>query len=473
MSETLALCADFAPQSLADWRRLAGKALRGADFGSLCSETADGIPVEPLYPAATGRAALNRRPGGAWAIVQPVDHPDAEAAAAQVERDLEGGATGLSLRFAGALAAWGFGLPFSRNALARILDRIGERSPQIRLEPHPRSDQVAAWMLGRAGRAPGRAVSFCLDPVGTLAVAGADTCPPAELARIAAELRSAGFAGPFFEADGRVWHEAGATEAEELGAVVAAIVHDLRLLGEGVDPASAFAMIGVSLAVDCDQFLGLAKLRAMRLLWARLQALCGVPPSPCRIHAETSRRATTAADPHGNLLRGTIAAFAAAAGGADSVTVLPFTAAVGLPERFARRVARNTQHLLLEEAHVGAVADPAAGSGALEALTDALAERAWDAFRAIEAEGGIDESLRRGLLQARIAKSAERLRLAVGSGARAIVGVTAFPNPQPVQAPVEPFEASAPEPAPHRTAEPLAFVRLETFAPAARAEERA
>ena len=118
----------------------------------------------------------------------------------------------------------------------------------------------------------------------------------------------------------------------------------------------------------------------------------------------------TKRDPHGNIVRGTIAALGAAVGGADAVTVLPFSAALGLPDAFARRIARNTQTILIEEANIHRVADPAAGSGAIEALTDALCEVAWSLFQEIEREGGAARALETGSIQQRRGQGAGRAR---------------------------------------------------------------
>ena len=113
----------------------------------------------------------------------------------------------------------------------------------------------------------------------------------------------------------------------------------------------------------------MAKFRAMRKLWARVEEACGLAPKPAHVAAETAWRMMTRRDPYANMLRTTIAVAAAGLGGADSITVLPHTAALGLPDAFARRVARNTQLVLLEESNLLRVADPAAGSGSLEAIT--------------------------------------------------------------------------------------------------------
>jgi methylmalonyl-CoA mutase len=179
---------------------------------------------------------------------------------------------------------------------------------------------------------------------------------------------------------------------------------------------------------DADEFLTVAKLRALRRLWARVEQACGLDPQPIRLHAETAWRMTTRRDPWVNLLRTTVAAFSAGIGGADAVTVLPFTSALGLPNAFARRIARNTQLILLDESNLARVADPAAGSGGFEGLTDALCEKAWGLFQEIEREGGILESLKGDKLQARIAAIREPRQKAIATRKEPITGTSEFPN---------------------------------------------
>jgi methylmalonyl-CoA mutase len=202
----------------------------------------------------------------------------------------------------------------------------------------------------------------------------------------------------------------------------------LRMFSEARQPlVYAAPHIGFSASVDQDQFLGMAKLRALRRLWAKLQESCGIAPSAATIHAETSWRMMARRDPETNILRTTIAAFAAVAGGADTVSVLPHTMSHGLPDAFARRIARNTQVILAEESHVGWVADPAAGSGAVEALTGRLCAAAWAEFQEIEREGGVLQSLSDGRIQARIAAARAARAALYRDGRRAIVGTTMFP----------------------------------------------
>ena len=204
-----------------------------------------------------------------------------------------------------------------------------------------------------------------------------DTAPL--MVRLIRTLADAGFKGAFAVADGRVIHAAGGSEAQELAFALASALAYLRALeAAGISLATARDAIYFRLSADADQFLTMAKFRAARKLWAQVQTASGLSPEPGMITAETAWRMLTRRDPYVNILRNTIAVTAAGFGGADAVTVLPHTAPLGLPDSLARRIARNTQLLLLEESNLARVADPAAGSGALEALTQRLCTAAAD-----------------------------------------------------------------------------------------------
>ena len=138
-------------------------------------------------------------------------------------------------------------------------------------------------------------------------------------------------------------------------------------------------------------------------MWARIEQACGLTPKPIFIAAETAWRMLTQRDPYVNMLRATIATFSAGLGGANAITVLPHTLALGLPDPFARRVARNTQLVLLEESNLAKVSDPAAGSGGIESLTQQLCEAAWTLFQEIEKAGGVFAALEQSLIQRKVA----------------------------------------------------------------------
>jgi methylmalonyl-CoA mutase len=309
-------------------------------------------------------------------------------------------------------------------------------------------------------------IRFGFNPLGAIAITGVSPKPwsaiAANFARFISDIAGQGFTGPFACADGRPIHAAGGSEAQELAFALATAVAYLRAMEAGGIPLDAARRyIFFRLAADQDQFLTMAKFRALRKLWARIEEACGLVPRPTFVSAETAWRMMTRRDPHGNIVRGTIAAFAAAIGGADAVTVLPYTAALGLPDGFARRIARNTQIILIEEANLHRVADPAAGSGAIEALTDALCASAWTQFQEIERAGGAAEALNAGLIQREVAKVRAMREANVMQRKEPLIGISDFPdlNEAPVSV-LQAAEASTPVGAGGSTVEPLARFRL-------------
>ena len=238
-----------------------------------------------------------------------------------------------------------------------------------------------------------------------------------------------GFRGPFAVADGRVVHNAGGSEMQELAYVLAVAVSYLRALeAGGMTLDAARRAIFFRLSADADQVLSIAKFRAARKLWARVEEACGLAAGHVFISAETAWRMMTKHDPWVNMLRGTIAVFAAGVGGADAVTVLPCTYALGLPDRFARRIARNTQLILLEELNLARVADPAAGAGGFEELTKQLCFGAWRLFQEIEKAGGIWSALQSGLLQKKVAAVVAAREKAIATRKEPLTGISEFPN---------------------------------------------
>src|SRR5258706_558688 len=203
----------------------------------------------------------------------------------------------------------------------------------------------------------------------------------------------------------------------------------LRALeASGIAPEDARRMIYFRLAADADQFLTTAKFRALRKLWARVEEACGLTPAPVFIAAETAWRMMTQRDPFVNMLRATVAVVAAGLGGADSITVVPHTAAIGLPDHFARRIACNTQLILLEESNLAKVADPAAGAGGPESLTYELCVAAWSRFQEMEQAGGAAAALEQGLIQAMVAAVRAEREKAIARRKDALTGTSEFPD---------------------------------------------
>jgi methylmalonyl-CoA mutase len=437
--ETLALVGDFPPATHDDWRKLVDGVLKGAPFGKLESRTYDGLTIEPLYErAGAAHAVPGRTPGAAWTVMQRVDHPDPAAANVQALDDLENGATGLVLVFAGSVSANGFGLDASAAALGRALDGIElDAGVPIDLNLSPQTRHVVrhfAALVKRRGIAPSSVdLRASINPIGGFAATGRSPKTWNELApyfaAMVGELAADGFGGPFAVADGRIIHNAGGSDAQELAFALASAVSYLRALeASGMALETARDAIYFRMSADADQFLTMAKFRAVRKLWARVEAACGLASKPVVIAAETAWRMMTRRDPYVNLLRATIAVVGAGLGGADTITILPHTAPLGLPDVLARRIARNTQLVLLEEANLARVADPAAGSGALEAITQQLCAAAWSQFQDIEKAGGAWPALETGFIQNRVAAVRGERQKAIARRKDILTGTNAYPN---------------------------------------------
>jgi methylmalonyl-CoA mutase len=477
-ADTLTLAAEFPRATHAQWRALVERVLKGAPFDTLVGKTYDGLAIEPLSSRnAAARPISGRSPGSAWALMQRLDHPDPAAANAEALGDLENGARGLSVVIAGAVGAYGYGLPASNQAIARALDGVHlDAGISLDLDaPSADAGRLLVDLVKERGIAPmATGIRFGLDPIGAAALVGGSAQPWSEAAPTFAasisDLAARGFLGPFAVADGRVIHNAGGSEAQELAYALAVAVTYLRALEAGaIGLASARRMLYFRLAADVDQLLTIAKLRAVRRLWTRVEDACGLAPAPPLITAETAWRMMTRRDPYVNMLRTTIAAFAAGVSGADAVMVLPFTMALGLPDRFARRIARNTQLILLEESNLAKVLDPVAGSGGIDDLTEKLCRAAWSQFQEIERAGGVWAALERGLIQQNVAAIRAQRQAAVAHRRDALIGTSDFPDlaeravvvldSKPVPRPPPPLAIRFPALTPFRLAQPFEDLR--------------
>jgi methylmalonyl-CoA mutase len=444
VTDDLRLAADFPQSHYEDWRKLVDGVLKGAPFEKLVGKTYDGLKIEPLYQRARDQRArgaapvAGRPPAAPWQIMQRIDHPDAAAANAQALQDLENGATGLALVFADGGGSHGFGLEPTADAVAKVLKDVHlDAGIGIELQIGPQSRMAAIYVAEHVktrGLDPAACdIRFGLDPLAAGAVWGHSPYAWEEIVPAVTGgmkgLAALGFKGPFASADGRVIHDAGGSEVQELAFVLACGLAYLRAIeGAGVPLEQARGLVYARLAADADQFLTMAKFRALRLLWARIEAACGLTPKPLFVAADTAWRMLTQRDPYVNMLRATMATFAAGLAGANAITVLPHTLALGLPDPFARRVARNTQLLLLEESNLAKVSDPAAGSGGIEALTSELCESAWTLFQETEKAGGIFAALEQGVIQNKVAATRKAREANVAKRRDVLTGASEFPN---------------------------------------------
>ncbi|MEU5822826.1 methylmalonyl-CoA mutase small subunit [Streptomyces sp. NPDC047803] len=446
-ADGLSLAAGFPDPAHEQWQTLVEGVLRksGKDVSGPAAEEAlsttveDGLITRPLYTSRDdapdaglpGFAPFTRgsRPEGGtasgWGVRQRHAYTDPARLNEAVLTDLENGVTSLWLAVGGAS-----GVPVS--GLERALDGVLLDLAPIVLDAGAELDAAATELLRlHAERGvPAAEVrgSLGADPLGRAAREGGepDLTDAVRWARRCAEefpgLRA-------IVVDAMPYHGAGASAAQELGASLATGVAYLRALTDaGLGVEEACGQLEFRYAATADQFLTIARMRAARRLWARVAEVCGAPGAGAqRQHAVTSPVMMTRRDPWVNMLRTTLASLGAGVGGADAVTVLPFDHALGLPDAFARRIARNTSTILLEESHLARVIDPAGGSWYVERLTDELAEAAWSFFQEIERAGGLAAALGSGLVAERIAATWEARKKDLARRKEPVTGVSEFP----------------------------------------------
>ena len=422
-----------------------------ADLGAqpeqlLDSPTYEGFPIRPLYtildaqpePSLPGRWPFVRGGDGlrdvktGWKVAEPFPVPGQESAGdgnGTVLAALTEGTSALVLRVGSDGVAAG--------ELDRLLEGVFLELVPVVLDAGADYVEAAETVLALVTdlddeRRARLSLDLGADPL-TAALSGRATPSIDDVVTVVGKAAEYDGGVRAITIDGPTFHGLGASASWELASAVAAGVSYLRLLGErGISSANALAQISFRLAADDDQFMTIAKFRAARQLWARVAEVVGAPDAgAATVHAVTSLPMMAQRDPWVNMLRTTLAAFAAGVGGADTVLVQTFDAAIvgGLPgtaATFTRRMARNTQLLLLEESHIGRVLDPGGGSWFVEELTRALAEQAWGHFRDIESKGGfVDAS---DYVVAQIGEVREKRADDIAYRRTALTGVNEYPN---------------------------------------------
>lgn len=405
-------------------------------WSKLATTTLDGISVAPLGTPALSqglpdgglpgqapytRGSVAARELDGWDVRAWFTDPDAERTAKDVVTDLENGVNSLWLSVGvGAVPI---------DALATILEPVFVDLAAVVLDAPGESLAAAkalAAVIEDKGVTAAPGTSFGADPIGDTfrGTAEPDFDAAVEVARLAHPLGVRALT-----VDATAAHDAGASDAQELAYSLGVGAQYLRVLVEaGFSVDEAAGLIDFRYAATDEQFPTIAKLRAARRLWNRVAELSGVTSAAAGQvqHAVTSRPMMAKYDPYVNMLRTTVAAFAAGVGGAASVTVLPFDEPLGLPEPFSRRIARNTSSLLISESHVAAVTDPAGGAHAVEKLTDDLARAAWALFGEIEETSTLESALE--LVNGWVAATVSERALDIAKRKRPITGVSEFPN---------------------------------------------
>jgi methylmalonyl-CoA mutase len=486
------LAADFEAATREQWLALVDKAIKGADFEKkLVSHTADGIRVEPLYRRETSVAALQAAtPGHApftrgaaghvegmgWEIRQRINAADPSNANREILSELEGGSNGIALDIE-APGQTGCQISSAADMATAISGMRVDLAPlELRagLKAADAAAQFVSALPGLGIPAKSAQVFFGLDPIGSLARWGTLPSPVqqslVETMALAGELRAEVPNARTIKVDATVYHEAGATEAFELAALGSTLIAYLRMFeAADVSPEDALPQIAFGISTDTDLFTTVAKLRAARRLIWRIADASGAGEAAGSLHlsAYASMRMMAKRDPWTNMLRSTLACAGGVLGGANAITVLPFTAALGEADDISRRMARNIQIVLQEESWLGRVLDPMGGSWYIEAITDEMAKAAWTLLQEIEAKGGIISALDQGFVQDKIAADAATRAKAIATGKRDLTGVSAFPllgsdgvDVKPLRrAPTVSGEQMIRPLTPHRLAEPFEALR--------------
>lgn len=438
------------------WLELVEQTLGGKPFSTLTATTLDGIEIQPLYDGdGAGGAEFPElaQEGLAWEVLAFCDLTDGDlATATEIARsEMEGGADGIVLRLEEPVNDEDLKRLISEMLRARaeagaLSEETGFQANQVRLAfdsgPWWQSAAFALARLAEAGggdllaglglaevskadsaggsetasgssetasetdgsgsaefvsKPVGLQVSLRADPIAALARYG--TMGEGSLTDLVVKKPEALRHVRTVGVDASVFSDAGASEAQEVACSLAAGVWHLRELAEaGVSIDAACTEMEFTYAATADQFATIAKLRAARQCWHRIAEASGASPEARRQrqHAVTSRSMLTRYDPMVNVLRSTVAAFAAGVAGVDSQCVLPYDTAIGAPSESSRRLARNISHILTQESRIGHVADPARGSAYVAELTRSIAERAWELFQEIEAKDGTGINSREG-----------------------------------------------------------------------------
>ncbi len=462
---------EFPAPSFDEWQQAAVDSLKGRPFDKLVTPTYEGIPLQPLYRRedTAGIAATGTIPGAPpylrgseavgylarpWAIAQEMAYGAPATFNRALRFDLEHGQTAVNLLLDGPTRAGkdpddaqpgevgrgGVSLA-SVEDVAAALNGVDLATVPLTVRAGTAALPLLAMLVAHARRAgrPASDLHGCLedDPLGVLAHEGAI---PLSLGRAYDEMAQitlwAERHAPRLQTVAvhtYPYHNAGANAVQELAFALATGVAYLRAMQRrGADVNVAARRMRFDFAVGGNFFMEIAKLRAARLLWSQVVDAFGGDDKAQRMrqHARTARRNKTTIDPYVNMLRVTTEALAAAVGGVESLHVAPYDEPARPPDEFSRRIARNAQVILQEEAHLTAVVDPAGGSYAVEALTDRLARDAWALFQEIEGMGGMAEALKDGFAQTRVAAVVDRRTTHLATRRDVLVGANQFANPK-------------------------------------------
>jgi methylmalonyl-CoA mutase len=461
---------EFPPTPYEEWRRAVDKFLKGAPFEKrLVTRTYEDIDLQPMYrqediarlphldslpgfaPYLRGTSPLGYV-ASSWDVAQELPYATPAAFNEALRADLVRGQNAVNLvldrpTLAGVDADQAEaddvgrgGLSISSVAdLARALDGVDLESTPIYIQASTSALTFTA-LLAALVRHQGKSLAkmrgaIGMDPLGQLARDGRLPRDLDGIYDVMAQLTAWAKANAprvrTITVQGSPYHNGGASTTQELAFALATAVEYLRAMqARGLSIDDIAPRIRFSLSIGSNFFMEIARLRAARLLWAKIvQAFGGNEESQkMHLHARTSAWNQTVYDPHVNLLRATTEAFSSAVGGCDSLHISPFDELLRVPDEFSRRVARNTHIVLREESHITRTVDPAGGSWYVENLTDSVGRKTWAIFQEVEKQGGMAKALEAGWPQSQIADTAARRAANIARRKDIFVGTNMYPN---------------------------------------------
>jgi methylmalonyl-CoA mutase len=454
------LFGEFSAPTKEQWKEQVVSDLKGADFDRLTWKTYEGFTVEPMYvrqdidslahigslpglePYVRGTTALGHA-AKPWTIAQMTHAPLPDAAAEEVVHARRNGQDGSALRLdeAAVLAcgsedasAYAGSSGISLQHLTDFL-LVSERlQTGIPMDIHAGMSSPVFLAMAAAAERSVSHVDF--NPFAHMISTGELPFSIDTVFRLMHDavryVDQRSMPTTVIAVCGDCYHNAGASAVQEVACMMASGVEYMnRLTDLGLTPDAVARRVRFNIPVGMSFFMEIAKLRAARLLWARVTAGFGVKEEDARkmrMHVRTSWWHQTKYDPYVNMLRATIESMAGVIGGAASMYTAPFDEVASTPGAFSKRIARNLQIILREEARLGQVADPAAGSYYIEALTDAVANHSWTLFQEIERRGGYLASAQSGFIQDIIETTAAEKRANISRRRDVIVGSNQYPN---------------------------------------------
>lgn len=434
------LFSDFPEITTSMWEEKIKADLKGADYEKkLIWKSDEGIPVKPYYREEDleklgylkniGSLKLPSAAPNGWTISQNIrPGTDIQEANDRIKAALKGGAQAIRIQLEDAR------LP-DVPILEELLNGIPLQGTELHFSGCLRADSIYTALCTLAQKKdtdPGLLKgSLGADPLGKMVETGIPIGSLENIGKLVNTVKGSSPEMKVIEVDGSMIQNAGSTLVEELAFSMAMASEYMAILAEKeIDPLVAQDALQLDLATGSNFFMGIAKLRAARILWAKIAEAYGIDPvqASIRIHSISSEWNMTLYDPHVNMLRGTNEAMLSILGGADMVSVLPYDFPRGKSNEFSDRIARNVQIILREEAYLDQVADPASGSYYIESLTDSIAEKAWELFCEVEAMGGFQKAFAAGWIQEKVGASRKKKVDRAASGQGRILGTNAYPN---------------------------------------------